>query len=83
MKTSKAIIGEDIEIPELEEAMKTYAPKNKCWTQKELTILYRYFRKVPIELLAKYLPGRSIPAIDQKAESLLIHKREDTEPKED
>ena len=65
-----------IVIPELEQAMKTYKPKNKPWTVREITILSEYYGKVPLDLLMKHLPDRTKAAIKHKAEYMMLHVKE-------
>jgi len=50
------------EIAELEDRAKTYITK-KTWASDEIDTLQRYYNKVPIKDLMRYLPGRTYGAI--------------------
>lgn len=60
---------DDIIIPELDEIMKTYSPP-KFWSEREIEIVKKYYRKVPKHDLLKYLPGRTYKAVQKKFEYL-------------
>lgn len=57
-----------ITIPELEELVQNYVPKHRDWTEREIAIVRKYYKKVPTEALEKALPGRSINTIRQTAQ---------------
>jgi hypothetical protein len=50
------------EIAELEVRAQSYIPK-VVWTDDEIDTLQRYYKKVPIKDLMRYLPGRTHGAI--------------------
>jgi hypothetical protein len=52
-------------IPELEEIAKKTGGK-RDWSPDELDTLSRYYRKVPMDDLIRYLPGRTPGAIRVK-----------------
>jgi hypothetical protein len=61
-----------IRIPELEEAMKTFKPRNVAWTEREDLILKTYAFKVPWELLKKQLPNRTVEAMKEHFKRLRL-----------
>jgi hypothetical protein len=56
-------------IPELEDLSKQSLNK-RDWSEDDLDTLNRYYKKVPIEDLMKYLPGRTPGAIRVKVHEL-------------
>jgi hypothetical protein len=60
-------------IPELEELTKS-ANMKKDWTDDEKDTLLRYYNKVPVEDLMRYLPGRSEGAIRVRVSMLKNQK---------
>lgn len=65
MKTGKAIgTDKEIVVPELEAHAKTYKPRNRPWSQREIAIVKKYYGRVPIAELLKHLDDRTINALD-------------------
>ena len=60
----------EIVIPELDEIMKTYRHTTP-WSEKDIAVLKKYFRRVPDTDLGKAL-NRSPRSVVQKAASLCI-----------
>lgn len=50
------------DLAELEAAKKNYQPRNRSWTKAEIELVGLYYKKVPVELLAKKL-GRTISSV--------------------
>lgn len=59
----------EVVIPELEKMAKTH--HSRAWTDKQVRTLERYYNKVPIRSLAKYV-GKSVDACRNKADSIGI-----------
>lgn len=57
-----------IRIPELDEAAKIYKPY-RFWSEDDQAILRQYWRKVPLQNLARYL-NRSVHSVELQAERL-------------
>jgi hypothetical protein len=53
----------EIVIPELEEIASDYRPRNTPWTEREMEILRRYYKRVPSADLLRFLPGRTMASI--------------------
>ena len=68
---------EDLTIPELEDAP-GYSTRNRPWTDHELAVLRKYYKRKDTAALAKYL-NRSVNAVDQKASILGINVPEEVE----
>jgi hypothetical protein len=63
----RPVSDDEIIIPELEEAMKTYCPKHE-WSSRDIAAVKKYYGKVPITQLSASLK-RSISAIRKYAET--------------
>lgn len=68
---------EDLTIPELEEAP-AYSTRNRKWTDHEIEVLRKYYKRKNTAALAKYL-NRSENAVDQKASILGLTVCEEVE----
>ena len=64
---------ETIIIPELEKIAERYNPH--LWSKREESILRRYYNKVNLRDLIKYLPEKSDRAIRNKAASMRLTRR--------
>jgi hypothetical protein len=60
-------IENEIVIPELEEAMKTYRPRG-LWTEEDINAVKTYYGKVPTALLAATI-HRTVASINKYAEN--------------
>lgn len=67
----------EVSIEELDEWIeenKETLRKGKNWTPDEDAILLKYYQDVPLNLLAKYVPGRTEDAIRNRAMKLNLSK---------
>lgn len=72
MKTTKQAATKiaTVSIPELDLLMAS-DPLRRRWTPDEDAILRAYYQKVPVKMLAKYLPGRTSSAIYRRGRMIL------------
>ena len=73
----KAVDYGTVQIPELDEAVRTH-PRRK-WSDEELAIVNSYYVDTPLTILHRYLaehfsPGRSKTAINTQAERMGLMK---------
>lgn len=76
MVTSDKI--KQIIIPELEEISKNYIPRG--FSEDEKAIIMKYYNRVPIDVLLKYLPGRDKFSVQRMASKLGATKNRNNIP---
>ena len=59
----------EIVVPELEELISDFNPRNKPWTPEEIAILKKYYLKINTKKLCDYL-GRGRDSVYNKAQAL-------------